>query len=250
MTNELQIGKQTITGSDILPLLSNYLLLPSLKREVLIDQAIADIECTPEELNSAYQQFCQRYQISSEASLQTWMTHYSITSQQLKTVVARYAKIEKFKQVAWGQTLEAYFFNRKGQFDKVIYSLLRVQDAGAAQEFYFRIQAGEQSFSELAREHSQGPESRTGGVVGPLTVSALHPTMAKILSRSQPGQLRTPTQIDQWFVLLRLEKFMPAELDESMRYRLLNEQFDQWLENQLQTLSAPVNTSTAPATAY
>ncbi|XGW00905.1 MAG: peptidylprolyl isomerase (plasmid) [Leptolyngbya sp. BL-A-14] len=249
MTDVLHIGNQSIAATEIIPLLSSYLLLPSLKRELFIDQAIAHIECTPEEISRAYQQFCQRYQITSETDLRVWMTHYSLTSHQLETVIIRYARIEKFKQVTWGDTIEADFFNHKAQFDKVVYSLLRVQDMGAAQEFYFRIQAGEQSFAELAREYSQGPEAQTNGLVGPLALSTLHPTMAKMLTRSRPGQLCAPTQIDKWIVLLRLEKFMPAELDEAMRQRLLNEQFKQWLENQLQTLNAPVNASTVPATA-
>ncbi|MBW4692156.1 MAG: peptidylprolyl isomerase [Lyngbya sp. HA4199-MV5] len=249
MTNVLQVGNQAVAAEDIMPLLSGYLLLPSLKREILIDQAIADIQCTSEEASSAYQQFCQRYQIASETDLRTWMAHYSLTSQQLETVIMRYARIEKFKQVTWGSTLEAYFFDRKGQFDKVIYSLLRVQDAGAAQEFYFRLQAGEQSFAALAQEYSQGPEAQTGGIVGPIALSTLHPTMAKLLSRSQPGQLCAPIQVDKWVVIVRLEKFMPAELDEPMRQRLLNEQFKQWLDAQFQRLHAssasPIVSTTA-----
>jgi len=37
---------QTITESEIIPLLVGYQLLPQLLREVLIDQAIAEVKCT------------------------------------------------------------------------------------------------------------------------------------------------------------------------------------------------------------
>jgi len=110
---------------------------------------------------------------------------------------------------------------------------------GIAQELYFRIQAKENSFADLAREYSLGPEAQTGGLVGPVELNALHPVMVQMLSSSQPGQILPPTRIAEWFVILRLEKFIPAQLDESMKARLLNELFEAWLqEQQKQIMSA------------
>jgi hypothetical protein len=34
-------------------------------------------------------------------------------------------------------------------------------------------------------------------------------------------------------VIIRLEKFMPAQLDESMRLHLINELFESWLAEQI-----------------
>ena len=62
----------------------------------------------------------------------------------------------------------------------------------------------------------------------------------QMLSSSQPGQILPPTRIADWFVILRLEKFIPAQLDEFMKVRLLNELFETWLqEQQKQIMSAP-----------
>ena len=46
----------------------------------------------------------------------------------------------------------------------MVYSLIRSKDPGVAQELYFRIQEGENTFSELARQYSQGSEAQTGGL--------------------------------------------------------------------------------------
>lgn len=51
---------------------------------------------------------------------------------------------------------------------------------------------------------------------------------------SQPGQLWPPTRIEDWWVIVRLEKFMPAQLDEAMRRRLLEELFLAWLQEESQ----------------
>ena len=103
-------------------------------------------------------------------------------------------------------------------------------------KLYFRIQEGEQSFAELAREYSQGPEAQTGGLVGPVELTTPHPVLAQMLRVSQLSQLWPPTRLGEWIVIVRLEKFISAQLDESMRQRLLNECFATWLQEQLQQL--------------
>ena len=112
--------------------------------------------------------------------------------------------------------------------------MLRTDDAGIAQELYFRILDDASLFPELAREYSKGAESQTGGLVGPVEMSTPHPAMVQVLSASRPGELKPPIKIGEWFVILRLEKSIPAQLDEAMQQRLINEQFEQWLNQQVQ----------------
>jgi parvulin-like peptidyl-prolyl isomerase len=119
----------------------------------------------------------------------------------------------------------------------VVYSLLRVQDAGMAQELYFRLADDHATFDQLARQYSQGPEAQTGGLIGPVDLGTPHRALARMLSVSQPGQLWPPTLVNDWFIIVRLEKFLPAQLDNSMRQHLLNELFNTWLQEQLQQVS-------------
>ena len=247
MTVVLQIGDRTITAEEVLPLISGYQMLPQLLRELIIDQAIAKIELTPEETLAACTQFYQQQQIDSEEAQQAWLRRFGMTQPQLEALATRGLRIDRFKQATWGPKLESYFLTRKGQLDKVIYSLIRTQDLGIAQELYFRIHEGEQSFAELARDYSQGPEAQTDGLIGPVELSVPHPTLAQILSLSQPGQLAPPTRVGEWLVIVRLEKFMPAQLDDSMRRRLLNERFEAWLQEQLDQIESVSPPAATPA---
>jgi parvulin-like peptidyl-prolyl isomerase len=249
MTDELLIGTQSIDPDQLLPLLASYQMLPQLRREIIIDQAIATITCSPEEITQAQQQFFQQNQIKSEAELQHWMDHYGVNHSQLPDLMTRPSRIEKFKQLTWGAKLDGHFLTRKTQFDKVLYSLLRVKERGTAQELYFRLQAGEQSFADLAREYSQGPEAQTGGLVGPFELSSLQPNLAQILANSQPGQISQPVYLNEWFVVVRLEKFIAAQLDEPMRQRLINDLFKEWLQQQLQGKTPTSNDQNLAASA-
>ncbi|GAB4383331.1 MAG: hypothetical protein Kow00121_45050 [Elainellaceae cyanobacterium] len=250
MTVVLQIGDRNITAEEVLPLLAGYQMLPRFIQEVLIDQAIASIECTPEETAEACQQFYTQAQIADAQARKAWLGRYGMTEEQLQALATRELRIEKFKQNTWGPKLESYFLSRKDQLDKVIYSLIRTKDIGIAQELYFRILEEEQSLAELARTYSQGPEAQTDGLIGPVELSVPHPTLAQLLSLSQPGQLCPPTRVGEWLVLVRLEKFIPAQLDDPMRRRLLDECFNNWLQEQLEKLGplTPSHSTSATTT--
>lgn len=234
MSAILQIGQEVIQGEDLYPLLAQHRLLPQLAREVLIDRAIADIDCSPEERELARQKFVQQYQLASEEQVRTWLQRQGMTLEQLENLMVRDLKLEKFKQATWGHQLEGYFLKAKSKLDRVVYSLIRNHDVGITQELYFRIQEGETSFAELARQYSQGSEAQTGGLIGPVELSVPHPSIAQLLSSSQPGQVCAPTRVGEWWVILRLEKYLPAQLDGPTRQRLLDELFQNWLGEQLQ----------------
>ena len=228
----LQVGNQTISAETVFSLLAGYQMLPQLVQEIIIDRAIAPIDYTSAEQNLCRQQFYEHNQLTTE-NLHTWLQQQGMTPEQLDNLVIRKLKVEKFKQLSWGTQIESYFLKRKRQLDRVVYSILQTQDAGIAQELFFRLQEDEQSFSHLAQQYSRGPEAQTGGLIGPIEMHTLHPAIAKILWVSQPGQLNPPTYIEDWLVIVRLEKFIPAQLNDSMRQRLLNELFSLWLQAQL-----------------
>jgi parvulin-like peptidyl-prolyl isomerase len=230
----LQIGEQVITAEDILPLLGKYQMLPQLMREIIIDQAVAEIDCTEEESQQALATFCQQNRISNENELQAYQRFHGLTSEQFQELAVRGLKLEKYKHLTWENKLESYFLKRKQDLDRVIYSLIRTKDSAIAQELYFRIQEEEQSFADLAREYSAGSEAQTGGLIGPVEIVTPHPVLTEIMRRSQPGQLSAPSRAGEWIVILRLEKYIPAQLDEAMRKRLLNELFTTWLQTEVQ----------------
>jgi parvulin-like peptidyl-prolyl isomerase len=143
-------------------------------------------------------------------------------------------RVEKFKQATWGNKLEQYFLQYKPQLDKVVYSLLRTDNSEVAQELFFRIQDGDTTFADCAKEYSQGQEAQTGGLIGPVPLSQPHPALAQKLGTSKPGQVLPPMKLENWYVIVRLEKLIPSQLDDATRTMLLNHLFEQWLGEQIQ----------------
>lgn len=239
----IQVGKETIRASEIISRLTRYQLLPQFLSEVVIDQAIASVPCTPDERKQALRGFFQQNGIKSDEDCQAWCQRNGFTFSQLQALAVRPLKIHKFQQARWGQHLESYFLQRKEDLDQVTYSLIRVKSAGLAQELYFRIDEGEADFATVARQYSQGPEAQTGGLVGPMSLKMPHPLIAQKLKTAQPQQIFPPIKIEDWFIIVRLEQFVPAQLNNGMKQQLMNELFQNWLANQLNQQSIQLMTS-------
>lgn len=232
MAAVLKIGDSELDIRALLERLERYQLLPKLVQEVVIEQAIESVECDPDQ---AYQTFCQQRQLLTEQQQQAWQAQNKLTQEQVYDMALQAAKLAKFKENTWGNQTESYFLERKVKLDRVLYSLIRTKDPSLAQELYFRLNDDGESFTDLARNYSEGQEAQTGGLIGPVELSVPHPMIGRMLSVSQPGQLWSPTPIGEWYVITRLEKFVPAQFDDAMRQRLMDELFKTWLKETMQT---------------
>jgi PPIC-type PPIASE domain len=231
-----RLSKRAISGEEIVGLLHQYGLMSQLQRELIIDAELESIECTAEEIFSAYKAFYHHQQISSDEDRSNWLERNHFALSQLEQLILRTVKLDRFKRETFGSKVDSYFLQRKSQLDRASYSLLRVQEFDLAQELFFRLEAGESTFPELAKQYSQGQETETGGSIGPHELSIPHPTLAQKIRSLKPGQLAAPLQVADWFVVFRLDSFLPAQLDQKMRGRLSDELYDQWIQQQLNQL--------------
>ena len=152
---------------------------------------------------------------------------------------ARTLALKKFAKYHFSSGLEDEFLATRGGRDEIVYSLLRVRDAGLARELFLRIAEGELAFPEAARHFGEGPEARHQGLIGPIRLSQLQPQfLADALRGLQPGELAKPLVLGEWHLIMRLEHFSPSRLDETMRQCLLNEQLDAFLDDRVRRLQA------------
>lgn len=244
MSVVLEVDNQIYTAEDLVPLLAQYQLLPKLAQEIITDKAIAHIKCSEEENTSIFNQFCQQNQLDSEEQIQGWLDKQGMSREQLQNLITKKLRIDKYKHETWNDQVDAHFIKRKSQLDRVVYSLIRVEKPEVAQELFFRVKDDQNAFSALAMEYSQGTEAQTGGLIGPVEINAPHPKIAQILTTCQPGQLVPPTRVGEWIVIVRLENYISAKLDQPMRQRMLDELFNRWLSDSIQQkvsfLSSPV----------
>ena len=229
----LQIRNRTISGEEIVPRLASYQMLPQLYRESIIDEAIAPIDCTAEEIVNASQQFYEQNQLIDETTQQLWLKKHGMSREFLEIVfIPRLLKIEKFKHQTWYHKLESYFLQRKRSLDRAIYSLIRVKDQKLRENCIFGFK---KKSNHLPNWRASIPKARSSSQwnLCPAELGTIHPNLAHLLAISRPGQLWHPIPVEGWLAIVRLETLIPAQFDLAMRQRLLRELFEIWVQEQI-----------------
>ncbi len=204
-------------------------LLPQLLRRQE-EEAITDLVNLPADwLHERCSAFLGNQDLDSVLAARQW------SRQDLDLHLARPEALRRFALQRFGPGLEELFLSAGGGHDQIVYSLLRVRDAAVAQELWIRLEEGETTFAEAASAYSEGPEAARKGVIGPIAMGQLQPPqLADLLRSLQPGALHPPSQLGEWFVLLRLEQLTPARFDETMQEFLLNQELNRFLEDRVQ----------------
>jgi len=122
--------------------------------------------------------------------------------------------------------LNDYFYKRKRDLDQVVYSMLRLNDIGLAEELYLRLKNGECKIPELAFEYSLGPEKYTKGIVGPMPLSKANEQIRAISTKENIGNLNKPVVIQKTIVIAIVEHIIEAILTPEMEQKLLDELFN------------------------
>lgn len=210
------------------------LLRPYLRQSLMAD-ALAAEAISDEERRQALMVFAQQRRLANGEALERFRLANLLTPQALALQVELPLRLRKHCERLYRPKAEARFLERKQQLDRVVYSLLRLQDEGLARELYFQLQDGEATFADLAAQYAEGPERATRGIVGPVPLTQAHPQLADRLRTAPVAELQEPLRIEQWWLLFRLESLTPASFDEPMALQMSQELFEQWLEQAVET---------------
>ena len=188
-----------------------------LARDVLLAEAPAP---PPENLEEAVQAYLAERNIRTQSELRRWMQEQQISKADLEAVAMRQLHWLMVCETQCGSKLASHFLERKSRLDQVSYSLCEVADEGLAHEFYLRLKEAEVSFEQLQQSPPAGVKAER---LGPVALADLPNSLAQVLRVSRPGQLWSPRQAASGWVIIRLEEFSPAVLDQPLRRQLLFE---------------------------
>lgn len=233
---ELPPGRPWLALSELNRLIRQQGQARPLARAWLLDQLVHAIPLPADQEKALMAGFLERRGITADDQVPAWLEERGLSFDDLRILATQEQRLQRLVRCRWADEVEVRFLQRKPELDQVIYSLLRVDSEDLAAELHQQIAEGEADFDDLALLHSGGPERRSGGQIGPISLAAGHETLVSHLRRGRPGQLFEPFQAGESWVVLRLEQFLPAELNEATRNHMMGELFDEWLEQRLQLL--------------
>ena len=219
---------------DQLDLLARHRLVRPLLRSMVMAERAAEVPVEPEERRQALEAFIGEQKLEGPDALNAFLRLNLLQQAELEEQVVQPLRLRRYIAQHHLPKAEARFLQRKTQLDRVVYSLLRLEDAGLAREMYLQINEGEADFSELAARYAEGPERTTRGIVGPVPLMQAHPLLAERLRAASPGVLMEPFRIEQWWLVVRLESYSPASLDEATALQMARELFEEAVEEDVE----------------
>ena len=115
-------------------------------------------------------------------------------------------------------------------------SRLGVKEQALAEELKSQILEDGTTLEQLIQEHSIAEDQIFNGMMGAVSRASMPDALRATVDSAKPGELIGPLEIEGIWYLVRVEKFLPAALDEQLKQELADELFEQWLEDKIQKI--------------
>lgn len=213
-----------------LALLRRHNLLRALVEAEVAAEALEQVEISAEQEQEALDQY--RGELSREEILEVVKAKWGWDEEAMRWNVLRPLRTRLWCEEQFIPKAEARFLQRKNDLDQVVYSLIRVRDAALANELFHQICDDNAEFADLAARYAEGPERGTNGIVGPISLTTGHPVLCEKLRAAEPGSVIPPFKLLEWWLVVRLERRIPASFTDEIASRMASELFKEWVTEQ------------------
>ena len=231
-----------LTKECLILLEKHNLLKPLIQQEILskiLENTVLDIK----DKDSIKKLFIEKKQFKNNEEFDDWLISENLEEEEFLEKISKPFKLNQHCKEKFSHKSDSRFLERKSELDQVIYSLVRVKSLFEANELYLRVQEKEECLCDVAKEHSQGDEKNTLGVIGPVPMNQGHPSLSEVLKSNAPGALVPPFKVESWWLFLRIESVIEAKLDENMETKMSNELFQEWLEEETDLIMSQLKIS-------
>ena len=219
------ISPLTALPNEVVRQLARYELLRPYISKQFLDSTLQHVAISTEESQQLLTQFWQKEGFNNRETFGKFLQHEGINEETMIWRLSLPLRIERYSSERFGGKAEQRFLERKEQLDSVMYSLPG-QDHVLHELHAHREEA---SFAELASDFSEVKNNGFRGV--PLRQA--HPQLSEALRTNAPGVLIEPFRIDEWWLVVRVNRYTPAVLNEKTRKRMCAELFQTWLDEQI-----------------
>ncbi|MGK7891412.1 MAG: peptidylprolyl isomerase [Leptolyngbyaceae cyanobacterium] len=209
-------------------------------RQFVLEREIndrADIMVGPAVIEQAMVDFRLQNKLTDPQKFQEWLSANGMDYETFHTQVAAGFKLKKLKDAIALPKLQEHFIERKVFLDRVVLSRIIVNEQDVAEELKTQIAEGSATFEELAREYSLTDDKVVNGMVGPVSRGSMPDMLRSAIDAANPSEIVGPMCMEERWGLFRVEEFLPASLEDAkLKQSLLDELFEQWLSDTMQTL--------------
>ena len=210
-------------------------LRPFLKY-LIIEELTKGLEVPQDILENSFNNFCITNGLDNKSKVNNFLQKNFLTYQELIDQITHPMKKNVYMLSEYGHLAENLYLRRKDDLDKIIFSQICVKDRNSAYDIYLKLESRESSFGEIKELFKNNKEFIFHEKVGPINTSSLEPEMKELLVQQTEGDLQEPILIDDFWVILRLDKKIDTVFDDQMKLLMVTELFEDWIQNEIQDM--------------
>nr|AVH79529.1 PpiC-type peptidyl-prolyl cis-transl isomerase [Synechocystis sp. PCC 9413] len=213
------------------------------EEDALIVKACQELGLTvPDgELQAAGDAFRMQYKLLGASETLAWLAKQRITPEDWTQGIRIKLLTQKLKEHLFLDTIDAHYLANREEYRRVALSQIVVSELSQALEIVQKLRQENASFVAMALEHSQAQLSaKNGGFVGIRFLSTLIPEIREAIAprcasgtiaNASEGDIINPLQTHLGYHILRIEKWFPPSLNESVRAEIMEDLWRNWLIN-------------------
>ncbi|NMF63967.1 peptidylprolyl isomerase [Brasilonema octagenarum] len=192
------------------------------------------VTVSDEELQAAGDEFRLEHTLLGASETLNWLSFQRITVEDWSSGIKVSLLTKKLKEFLFGAGVDNYYINNRNNFKRVALSQILVRELTEALKIAHAIRQENASFCALALLHSKGKQSKeNGGFAGIRFLSELMPDIAQTVSKAKEAEVIGPIETTLGYHIIKIEKWFPSELTESVREEILESLFQGWLQERL-----------------
>lgn len=191
------------------------------------------ITVSEEELQAAGNEFRLKHKLLGASETLAWLQEQHITVEDWTQGIKVALLIKKLKEHLFGASVDSHYLSNRKDYRRIALSQILVRELTDAVKIVSRLQEDKAAFCALAIEYSKGQQSKEkGGFAGIHFLSKVMPEVAQAICEAKEGDVIGPIQTKLGYHIIKIEKWFPVELNESVREEILESLFRAWLREQ------------------
>lgn len=235
--------KIAISTEEIIQQIKFSRLMPEITKEIASRKIISDtataenVVLSESEIQQAADSFRLQNNLSSSQATLNWLEKYSLSIEEFEQLVYYNSLSLKLAQHLYSDRVEAYFYEHQLDYTEAVIHEIVLADFDLGMELFYGIQEQEFSFWDVAHQYIQEPELRySSGYRGCLKRNQLKPEISMAVFAANPPQVLKPIVVNKQTYLIFVSQITQPKLDSKMRYLIVSDLFNQWLQEQVKQL--------------
>lgn len=237
-----------VSANDIISYIKMACQIPGILEAIASQKIIAEaaekagIEITTEELQTAADNLRLAHKLLKAEDTWSWLEKHHLSLDDLEEIAKINLTSSKLANHLFADQIEPFFYAHQPKYFAAVTYEVILDDEDLALELFYALQEGEISFQEIARQYIHNTETRrAGGYQGIRRRTEFRPEIAAAVFAVTPPQILKPIITPKGAHIIAVEEIIKPELDENLRFQIMGDFFNNWLQQQIATVEIVTN---------